>query len=190
MKFKRHANDEFAVKAVDLKIGTDWSQLQAVVEETVARTRKNMCIHCIHLSCVACASPLIALWCNAFDDRTPCRAVELSMASSCSPNIDVNLQQLFQPFASSKLGIVRYDIAMYGGTWNEQNKAEFDAIWSACHRPTAQFITFELDGLAVQSYFLEQLKREPKHGGLHYTVEDYSSDVLQMVESYIEVNAF
>lgn len=89
MRFIRRTSDVLAVEAVDLKIGTDWSQLQAVAEETAARTR-NTFIHVVHLSCISCASSLIAFWRDTFNDRMPCRALQLHMGSSCSPKNDTN----------------------------------------------------------------------------------------------------
>lgn len=126
--FKRRASEE--VEAVDLRVGTDWSQQHAVAAETVARTR-NLCIRCIHISCVACAAPFVALWRDTFNDRMPCRDMQLYMAPSCLLKSDVNWQQLLQPFACSKLGVVRYEFVVYSDACNEQKRAEYDALWAA-----------------------------------------------------------
>lgn len=186
MRFQRAENTE---GTVDLRIGTDWNQQQVVAEETVARMR-NTAIHRILIRCVTCARPLIAHWRNAFNDRMPCRAAELCMAESrCLLNSGTAWQQLFQTFDFSKLGVLSYDISMFYGPWDDDSRAHFDAIWSAWDRATALFV--RLLGKVDLSYFLEQLLREPEHGGRHYTVDTFHEpEPLRMLESYMEVSQF
>lgn len=171
-----------------LSSGTDAVQLRAIAEETVARTR-NMCIDRVQLACLACASPLLTVWRDLFDDRMPCRAVELSISSSGQPSNGTSLQQLLQPLVSSKLGVVRYDFGARSDDDRpeEQWRAEFDALWSSWDRPTAETVTYNLSGPAVLWYFLEHPLRETEHGDRHHTV---NGDSLEVVESYVQVGLF
>ncbi|KAH7695750.1 hypothetical protein AAVH_37187, partial [Aphelenchoides avenae] len=185
--FIRRASVHDANDAVDLKIGTDWSQLKAVAQEVAARTR-NMLIGNVSIWCVGCASPLIAFWRDAFDDCMPCRNVELSMSSSCSLNKDIDLRQLFQPFAGSKIGVTRYEIAVFNRASNEEEMVEFDALWSAWDRSMAQVAAFDLHSMDLWSHFLEKMLREPEHGIRHYTLEGEgdSYEEMEMVQNYMQ----
>lgn len=116
----------------------------------------------------------------------PCRAAKLSISTSSQPNSTIRVQQLLQPFISSKLGVVRYVFSAHSDDdrSEEQWKAEFDALWSSWDRPTAETVTYNLSGPDVLSYFLENLLREQEHGDRPYTV---NGDSLEMVESYVQI---
>ncbi|KAH7716508.1 hypothetical protein AAVH_16086, partial [Aphelenchoides avenae] len=109
------------------------------------------------------------------------------MASSCQPNSGASLQQLFQPFVWSKLEVKRYDISAWGDDDRDELvalwRADFDALWSAWDRPTAEVVTYNLSGSDVLPYFIEKMLREPKHGDRHYTV---NGDSLGIIENYMD----
>lgn len=188
--FLRHASEADAEQAVELTIGPGWTQLQAVVEEVVARTR-NMCIDFVQLWCLTCASPFISLWHKFFNDSMQTRAAKLYMTLTCSPNSDTSLQQIFLPFVSSKLGVVNYEISVAGGASHAQERDEFDALWTAWDRSTAQIAAFDLYSMDLCPHFLEKLLHEPEHGSRHYTLEGgYISEGLEIVENYMQVSSF
>lgn len=139
VRFLRRPSNEQEGEAVDLKIGTDWSQ------PAVARTR-NMSIACIYLSWCHVSFTAYRPLAGRFQQAHACRAVELCLKLNCPRNSVANLQHLFQPFFSSKLGAVRYELTLADRASNEEEKVEFEALWSAWDSPTAQFAAFYVDG--------------------------------------------
>lgn len=186
--FVRRASVQDAEEAVDLKISADWSQLQAVAQEVAARTR-NMFISNASIWCIKCASPLIAVWSDVFNDRIPCRAAELCISASCPLISRIDFHHTFPSFFGSKLGVVCYEISVPERSSSEEEAGEFDVLWPAWDRSTAQVAAFELESADLWSYFVEKLLREPEHGNRHYTLEgSHSSDELEVVENYMQVS--